>query len=71
MLIAVVITHFSVVFAMLCLQFFSCTVCETVYADVEEPPTCDVCEGGQFEKLEAGRQAMSYFAHPPRDSSRM
>ena len=46
---------------MLCLQFFSCAVCETVYADVEEPPTCDVCEGGQFEKLNAERQAISYF----------
>ena len=43
------------------LQFFSCLGCETVYADVAVPLTCDVCEGDQFEKLNTERQAMSYF----------
>jgi len=61
-MIAVVMSLSCVDLRMLCLQFFSCAVCETVYADVEEPPTCDVCEGGQFEKLNAERQAMSYFS---------
>jgi rubredoxin len=47
---------------MLCLRFFSCLGCETVYADVESPPTCDVCAGDQFEKLNVEDQAMSYFS---------
>ena len=46
---------------MLCLQFFSCTGCETVYADVAEPPTCDRCESEQFETLASDRQAIAYF----------
>jgi len=46
---------------MLCLQFFSCTDCETVYADLEEPPRCDVCEGQSFENLQTETQAKGYF----------
>ena len=46
---------------MLQLQFFSGTGCERVYADIEQPPTCAVCESGQFERMEPERQAMSYF----------
>jgi hypothetical protein len=46
---------------MLRLQFFSCTGCERVYADIEQPPTFAVCECGQFETIESERQAMSYF----------
>jgi hypothetical protein len=46
---------------MLQLQFFSCTGCERVYADIEQPPACAVCERGQFERIDPERQAMSYF----------
>jgi len=46
---------------MLCLQFFSCAHCETVYADLEEPPRCDVCEGDSFEKFQTEAQAKTYF----------
>jgi len=45
----------------LSLQFFSYTGCETVYADIEEPPMCDVCESGQFTEIESEAQAISYF----------
>ena len=45
----------------LSLEFFSCTGCETVYADIEEPPICDVCESRQFTTIESEAQARSYF----------
>ena len=45
----------------LSLEFFSCTGCGTVYADIEEPPICDVCESRQFTTIESEVQARSYF----------
>jgi len=48
--------------SMPCLQFFLCTHCETVYADLDEPPRCDVCNEHSFEELRTETQAKAYFA---------
>ena len=45
-----------------CLRFFLCTRCETVYADLDEPPRCDVCNEHSFEELRTETQAKAYFA---------
>jgi rubredoxin len=44
------------------LRFFTCEDCETVYADVDEPPRCGRCDGVSFEELDVGTQAADYFA---------
>jgi rubredoxin len=43
-------------------RFFLCNGCDTVYADIEEPPQCHRCDGGPFEELDPENQAFDYFA---------
>jgi len=43
------------------IRFFACDGCETVYADVEEPPWCHHCTGGSMEELGPESQAATYF----------
>jgi rRNA maturation endonuclease Nob1 len=42
------------------LGFFVCNGCDTVYADVEEPPRCHRC-GDSVEELGPENQAFDYF----------
>ncbi len=43
------------------LRFFACDGCDTVYADIEEPPRCRNCGGETVDELGSGTQAAEYF----------
>ncbi len=47
--------------AVLGLRFFTCDVCETVYADVERPPRCSNCEADPVVEINPETQAVAYF----------
>ncbi|WP_175501323.1 hypothetical protein [Halogeometricum limi] len=52
---------------MLGLRFFACDRCDTVFADVAEPPWCDGCGGddgcggGSFAEITSRVQRDEYF----------
>jgi hypothetical protein len=33
------------------LRYYRCVTCETVYADLTEPPACDDCDVRSFEEM--------------------
>jgi len=43
------------------LRYFVCNGCETVYADVERPLPCDVCDDESIEQIGPETQAVNYF----------
>ena len=47
---------------MLGLRFFACIQCDTVYAVVEDPIGCDVCDDGSFEEITRRMHGDAYFA---------
>lgn len=47
---------------MLGLRFFTCEVCETVYADVERPPRCSNCDADPVVEILPETQAANYFS---------
>ena len=46
---------------MLGVRLFACAGCETVYADVAEPPRCRDCDGTAINEIGPGTQAAEYF----------
>jgi len=43
------------------LRYYRCVTCETVYADLTEPPVCDDCDAKLFEELTDRLGADAYF----------
>ena len=53
---------------MLAVRAFACDDCETVFADVAEPPRCADCGATAFTELDRADGAAAYFAPAGRDA---